>query len=235
MNSMKTYIYILKHPETNEIRYVGKTTNIKRRFAQHKNKKCLEKTASKKLASWILKLLKNNLIPIMEIIEECDDNWVEREKYWVSFYGINNLCNLSEGGDGVGHNDYTKTKIKNSLTGRKRTNEEKKAISKAMMGKKRPNSGKAISEAHKKRYESLEERRKHGIKLSKSIKRKSINGDIIEIYPSMRETSRLLCLDVSCISRACKTGKPYKGFFYTYEETELICISKLIDILKNRT
>lgn len=154
---MKTYIYILRHPETFEIRYVGKTNNIKRRFAQHKSKKCLEKTGSKKLASWILKLLSNNLLPIMEIIEECDDNWAEREKYWISYYSNTNLCNLSNGGEGVGHNDYTKSKIKNALTGRKRSNEEKQAISKAMIGKKR---GKYTNtEGHKKRYENPEERK----------------------------------------------------------------------------
>ena len=126
--------------------------------AQHKSKKCLEKTGSKKLASWILKLLSNDLLPIMEIIEECEDNWAEREKYWISYYFNTNLCNLSEGGEGVGHNNSTKSKTKNTLTGRKRSDEEKQSISKAMTGIKR---GKySTSNGHKERYKDPEERKK---------------------------------------------------------------------------
>ena len=32
---MKIHIYILKHPDTNEIRYVGQTNDIKRRLDRH--------------------------------------------------------------------------------------------------------------------------------------------------------------------------------------------------------
>jgi group I intron endonuclease len=215
---MKTYIYILKHPETLEIKYVGKTTNLKRRWYQHKSKKCLEKTASKKLAAWILKLLSNNLLPIMEVIEECEDNWVEREKYWISFYGIESLCNLSEGGDGVGHNEYTKTKIKNSLTGRKRTQEEKDTISKSMIGKKRPNSGKAISEAHKKRYQDENERYKHSVKLRKKVGQYDKDDNLIKEFESLRQASRELNIDTGSISKCCR-GICYKyvnGFIFKY-------------------
>ena len=215
---MKTYIYILKHPETFEVKYVGKTTNIKRRFAQHKSKKCLEKTGSKKLASWILKLLSNNLLPTMEIIEECDDNWAEREKYWISYYSNTNLCNLSEGGEGVGHNDSTKSKIKNALIGRKRSDEEKQAISKAMTGKKRPNSGKNISKAHKERYKDPEERKKHSIKLRKKVGQYDLENNLIQEFESLREASRQLNIDCGSISKCCR-GIRYEsinGFVFKY-------------------
>jgi hypothetical protein len=43
-----------------------------------------------------------NLKPEIEVIEECDDNWQEREMYWISYYkNIYKLTNLTEGGDGV--------------------------------------------------------------------------------------------------------------------------------------
>ena len=214
---MKTYIYILRHPETFEIRYVGKTNNIKRRFAQHKSKKCLEKTGSKKLASWILKLLSNNLLPIMEIIEECDDNWEEREKYWISYYSNTNLCNLSNGGKGVGHNDYTKSKIKNALTGRKRSDEEKQAISKAMIGKKR---GKYTNtEGHKKRYENPEERKKCGIKLRKKVGQYDLENNIIQEFESLREASRQLNIDCGSISKCCRGKiKSAGGYIWKYKQ-----------------
>ena len=214
---MKTYIYILRHPETFEIRYVGKTNNIKRRFAQHKSKKCLEKTGSKKLASWILKLLSNNLLPIMEIIEECDDNWEEREKYWISYYSNTNLCNLSNGGEGVGHNDYTKSKIKNALTGRKRSDEEKQAISKAMIGKKR---GKYTNtEGHKKRYENPEERKKCGIKLRKKVGQYDLENNLIQEFESLREASRQLNIDCGSISKCCRGKiKSEGGYIWKYKQ-----------------
>jgi group I intron endonuclease len=214
---MKTYIYILKHPETFEVKYVGKTNNTKRRFAQHKSKKCLEKTGSKKLASWVLKLISNNLLPIMEIIEECEDNWAEREKYWIAYYfNTNLLCNLSEGGEGVGHNDSTKNKIKNTLLGRKRTNEEKQAISKGMSGKKR---GKySTSEGHKKRYENPEERKKCGVKLRKKVGQYDLENNLIQEFESLREASRQLNIDCGSISKCCR-GIRYEsinGFIFKY-------------------
>ena len=214
---MKTYIYILRHPETFEIRYVGKTNNIKRRFAQHKSKKCLEKTGSKKLAYWVLKLLSNNLLPIMEIIEECDDNWAEREKYWISYYSNTNLCNLSNGGEGVGHNDYTKSKIKNALTGRKRSDEEKQAISKAMIGKKR---GKYTNtEWHKKRYENPEERKKCGIKLRKKVGQYDLENNLIQEFESLREASRQLNIDCGSISKCCRgKNKSAGGYIWKYKQ-----------------
>lgn len=213
---MKTYIYILRHPETFEIKYVGKTNNIKRRFAQHKSKKCLEKTGSKKLASWILKLLSSNMFPVMEIIEECTDNWAERERYWISYYANSNLCNLSEGGEGVGHNNSTKSKIKNTLTGRKRSAAEKEAISKAMIGKKR---GKySNTDGHKKRYEDPEERKKCGIKLRKRVGQYDLKHNLIQEFESIREVSRQLSIDCGVISKCCR-GIAYKsthGFIFKY-------------------
>jgi group I intron endonuclease len=216
---MKTYIYIyiLRHPETFKIKYVGKTNNIKRRFAQHKSKKCLEKTGSKKLASWILKLISNSMLPVMKIIEECTDNRAEREKYWISYYVNNNLCNLSEGGEGVGHNDSTKSKIKNALLGRKRSNEEKKAISKAMTGVKR---GKYTNtEGHKKRYEDLEERKKCAIKLRKKVGQYDLENNLIQEFESAREASRQLNIDCGSISKCCLgKNKSAGGYIWKYKE-----------------
>ena len=231
---MKNFIYTLQHPETLEVKYVGKTNDIQRRYYQHTSIKCLTNTGSKKLAVWILKLLKSDLKPIMSIIEECNFDWQSREVHWIKYYKDKgyDLCNLSTGGDGVGHTESSKSKIASSLKGRVRSQEEKDKISKAMIGKKRPMSGKAISEAHKKRYESAEERAKQGAKLRKSITQLSLDGIVVARFVSMREASRVLSIDTGCISRSCKNNKPYKGFYYTYEEAENACIDKLIELAK---
>ena len=119
---MEFYIYTLSHPETNEVRYVGKTINLKRRYKQH----LYDKRTSHK-ASWVKSLKNNGLKPIMTVIETCDEtNWVDREKFWISQF--DNLTNLLDGGGA----HYTRT-----------TKEETKAKISAI------HKGKIISEEQK--------------------------------------------------------------------------------------
>lgn len=95
---MKTYkIYCLKNPENNEIRYIGVTTlkYLSSRLSQHYY--CANHNYQTHVAKWIRKI---NEKPIIELIEICDENnWEEREKYWISYY--KNLTNIHIGGKGV--------------------------------------------------------------------------------------------------------------------------------------
>lgn len=92
---MKIYIYSLSHPISKEIRYVGKTGNIKNRFSSHLNS---SKKLKSYLGSWIKSLLYQDLIPEINILEECTaDNWQDREKYWISCF--TNLVNIQKGGN----------------------------------------------------------------------------------------------------------------------------------------
>jgi group I intron endonuclease len=93
------YIYKLTDPKNNEVRYIGKTINIKRRYKQH----LYDKRKSHK-SSWVQSLRNQKLKPILEILETCEnDNWKEREIYWIKQF--NNLTNLKEGGG----SDYVRT------------------------------------------------------------------------------------------------------------------------------
>lgn len=123
---MKTYIYTLEHPETNEIRYVGKTTNIKRRYHQHTNLK-MTLSSTTHLNNWLKSLLKENKKPIIKILEECVENWQEREIYWIAQFkawGFN-LCNHTKGGEGHSfkHTEEAKRKLSESHKGKKRSQE----------------------------------------------------------------------------------------------------------------
>ena len=97
---MITYIYTLSDPETGNIRYVGKTNNIKERFRKHLEYKNNNKRKTY-LYSW-MKSIKND--PIIEVIDEVsNDNWQFWERYWISQFitwGFN-LTNLTDGGDGL--------------------------------------------------------------------------------------------------------------------------------------
>lgn len=107
--SMKYYIYTLAHPITNEIRYIGKTNNIHRRYLGHLNDK-----SKAHRNCWIKSLLNNNLFPVIEILDEFsnEDDCYDAEIYWISQFktwGFR-LTNLHNGGRGRG--EYTIENIK---------------------------------------------------------------------------------------------------------------------------
>ena len=100
---MTTYIYILQDPDTLSVRYVGKTTNPRKRFYQHTNKKVQEVSKRRYLSKWILKLLKVNKKPLMTIIDETESDWKNLEQYWIEQFKTwgYRLTNLTIGGEGL--------------------------------------------------------------------------------------------------------------------------------------
>lgn len=68
------YIYKLIDPITKEIRYVGQTDNLKRRFNDHLSSSTNINSASYNThkSCWIRKLINNGYEPIMEIVDSCE-------------------------------------------------------------------------------------------------------------------------------------------------------------------
>jgi hypothetical protein len=66
---MKTYFYYLKHPVTGEVRYIGQSKNPKQRQRQHVNAVKSGKDKNTRKSNWIKFLLKDNLIPDLEVFE----------------------------------------------------------------------------------------------------------------------------------------------------------------------
>jgi len=93
-------IYALKHPLTNNIRYIGVTvSSLNQRLSQHKYA-AFTKKADMHVSKWFRKLKEENLIPIISLLENVKkENWEEREKHWIKQF--NNLTNIREGGQGV--------------------------------------------------------------------------------------------------------------------------------------
>lgn len=92
----KVYIYALLD-ENNVIRYIGKSINPKQRYSSHISRSKERKTHTN---CWIYGLLQRGVKPSMQIIEECtEDNWIEREQYWIKQF--DNLTNLTDGGEGL--------------------------------------------------------------------------------------------------------------------------------------
>jgi hypothetical protein len=199
-DTRKVKIYVLKHPDTLEVRYVGKTVrSLSRRLGNHVDNAKRSKH-NKHLSNWILNILSNGKRPIIELIEEVDNSvWQEREKYWITQYP--NLINLTEGGDGCKgflHDKATRIKCGKANIGRKHTQEFKNAMSNRLKGINlteehkarigRANKGKTrdlatkkkLSEAHKGILQSEEARRKRSETIKAWWARRKSVEDIVE-------------------------------------------------------
>lgn len=83
VNEQKYYIYTLSDPSDNEVKYVGKTKDLKDRLRRHMGPSSLKESWTKK-NKWLKYLKNNNLIPIMEILDEGNsDNIDALEIYWI--------------------------------------------------------------------------------------------------------------------------------------------------------
>ena len=133
---MQIYIYGLIDPIKNQIRYIGKTNDVKVRFKNHLNA-CRDKNTHKR--NWINTLNRSGRKPELLIIDTVlVDDWKYWEIFWIAYYKSigADLLNYTIGGDGLtfgnqtsfktGHNPWntgiprskkTKDKIRKSLTG----------------------------------------------------------------------------------------------------------------------
>lgn len=92
MKNRIVQIYMLSDPITQEIRYVGKTNNIKRRYKAHHNPARFKNTTK---FDWIKSLRDKNLKAVLKVIEECSaDVGKERERFWIKYH-LNKGCRLT--------------------------------------------------------------------------------------------------------------------------------------------
>lgn len=96
-------IYVLKDPRNDQIRYVGVTTQkLNQRLSQHIN--AAKNNEMRHVCKWIKQLLKLDLRPRIEQIDDVsDDDWQKWEIYYISYYKEQGckLTNIDKGGNGV--------------------------------------------------------------------------------------------------------------------------------------
>ena len=146
------FIYALLDPITKQIRYIGKTDNLRERFYTHCHS--FDKTHK---SNWIKKLIsETGQLPLLRILERVEENeWAEREKYWIARAKAEgySLTNLTIGGesvmDGRRHTSESRLKMRLAATrhfpnklGAKLSPESCRRISVAKLGK--PSSLKGI-------------------------------------------------------------------------------------------
>lgn len=193
------YIYVLKHPDTLEVRYVGKTVrSLRRRLGNHiANAK--GNKHNKHLSNWILSILKENKRPIIELLEVCSYKiWQQREQYWIKQFP--NLINLTDGGDGCKgftHNEEAIEKIRQAKLGTKHSQKFKEAMSKRLKGvplsqehkdkiglankgrKISEETRKKLSESHKSIVQSEESKKKRSETIKLWWAKRRANEDIV--------------------------------------------------------
>lgn len=115
--NMITYIYAMTD-EFGNIRYVGKSNDLKTRYKYHLKESKNKRTHKEK---WINSMLEKNIKPDCFILEECIfSDWIFMEEYWIAqikSWGFN-LTNGTNGGEGSNgfkgktHSEETKQKLR---------------------------------------------------------------------------------------------------------------------------
>jgi group I intron endonuclease len=140
MNVKKVFIYGLIDPNTNELRYVGKSVNPKMRLRKHISERSKHDSYKDR---WVRKLYRDGKKPELLIIDEVlKSNWQFWEIHYISYFkGIG--CRLTNGTIGGDQPPSTK--------GRKHTEESKKKMSDFKKGKPIPwlNNDKPRTDKHK--------------------------------------------------------------------------------------
>jgi hypothetical protein len=90
------YLYVLKDPTTQIVRYVGKTIYPDKRLKNHISE-CKYKKVKHKRGNWIRSLLKKDLLPILEVIKVCRlDEFEKYETHYIKQYKSKYLTNSDE-------------------------------------------------------------------------------------------------------------------------------------------
>lgn len=133
----KYYTYVLVEPATGRIFYVGKGSSD--RMYRHE-KKILRgsSTGNHHLDNTIKRIHKSGerVIHRKIISNVTEEEAFSKEKQLIAQFGMKNLCNYTEGGDGWSPTEETRAKISRANTGKKRSDEARRKISESKTGTK---------------------------------------------------------------------------------------------------
>lgn len=191
-------IYVLKHPISQEIRYCGQTIKtLKYRLNEHIQD---SKRYNHYTANWIKSLLKQELKPVIELIEECNVEMLnEKEIYYIAMFrekGIN-LTNIADGGQTGSckiHSEEAKEKISTFM------------------------------KSYKKSAEHIEKIRKS---LYKPIYQYELSGKFIREYSSATEAAQFFNADPTSLKTAARRKGCSFGFQWRYFKQESIPPKKM--------
>lgn len=122
---MKHIIYALIDPNTDQIRYIGKTSNLSRRLITHHSPSSIKTNTHKN--NWLRSLISNGQKAKCMIIQTYNtkEELIWAEKIWIANYRILNcnLVNATNGGEGG--KTSSRSGSNNPMFGRRHSKETK--------------------------------------------------------------------------------------------------------------
>jgi len=198
-------IYVLKDPKTDEVQYVGRSTQPDTRYRQHIY---LARKPGKKdiKTAWIRSLLDENQKPVLEIIDECDQFDAQiRETYWIGEY--KKLGNLKN------QRDFVENGYLFSEESRKKMSESAKGNTNTRGKKRSAEQAYRCGNANRGKHKSIESI----LKVSKPIFQLTIENVLICEWSSQKEAAKTLSINQRNISSVCngirQTAGGYKWKF----------------------
>jgi group I intron endonuclease len=119
------YIYALIDPDSREIRYVGQTCNIKKRYSDHTERWSFVRRSTHR-SHWLGSLQDRGARPIMLPLQTCScDERNDAERWWILHLRSQgySLTNATDGGDGLCGYTFspeTRAKISRAQKGNKK-------------------------------------------------------------------------------------------------------------------
>lgn len=203
----KFLIYGLVDPETDQIRYIGKSSNGLERPKSHFEPANTRK--KRHIYNWIRGLAQRGLKPEILVLEEFEDASMlyEVEHWFISYFRFIgcNLTNLSDGGPGCSgpKSETTKAKISAALKGRivgSPSAEHREKLRASNLGQTRSNETR--------------------LKMSKSKGGRPFVDQNGTIFESIQEAGRILDIPATEICAVLKGKRRHtRGFSFTYLES----------------
>lgn len=212
------YIYSLSDPRTAEVRYIGKTDDLYRRYRHHLN---LDDGTHK--SNWVASLLSLGVLPKMEILKWCfESNWEIDEMAIIETYGeFSKLTNVALGGKGglKYHTAETKAKLSQMAHKRYESVEFREKLSRSMMGRVGNMLGKHLSEATRAKISVA--RKGKPAPNRRPVFQYTLDGKFVRRWDYIKQAAIELGFRQGNIG-ACANGKCKKshGFIWLFEENK---------------
>lgn len=201
-------------------KYVGKAKDMSKRHKDHLRDRFKYDTW---FYRWLNKQIREDRQYFVDVLEEVnDDNWQEREKYWIKHIKELNykLTNMTDGGDGNNNQVFSAESIKKrgqAQIGHIVSEETREKIRQAHLGK-------VLSEETKQKIREVNLGKKYTeeqkLKLAKSVEKYTLKGVFVEDFPSLTKAAESIKVRKSTLANVIsrKKSQEFAGFKWKYKQ-----------------
>lgn len=204
------FIYGLKDPRTDQVRYIGKSETGLTRPNNHTSPSFLKRRCRK--SSWLLSLLRSNFRPSIVILEEAEDraDLNSMERFWIA-QGLGlawPLTNMTKGGDGGAMGPEAVEKIRAKKIGRAPWNKGRPASAETKHRLQNLRRGSKASVATRLKMSASQKGNRYAAKLSIDEVQKI--RTLLSLFVKQATIAEMVGINKAQVSRI-KTGKAHGG------------------------